>query len=180
MHAFISILATILIHAVLYEIASSSYQIRTIAKIDWTVVGQNYINKGCKYNINGQCTGYCPLTLKRCEEIANFDTKICGCNYCTFNSSTSKCNGQCSNILLDSCVGKVPLPKKDSDCICTSCTSTWVNVNVGDEYYPEYEDVPSCNDSTCGGNSCEPVYVSLSRRQRVNDTLYCNCKNSFY
>ena len=118
--------------------------------------------------------------IKRCEELVNFDSKVCGCGFCTFNTISKSCNGQCGNLVLSTCISNGTIPTKDSDCICKSCTSEIKNVNIGDEYYPDYEDVPSCDESTCSGNACEPVYVSLIGRLRVNDTLYCNCKNNFY
>jgi hypothetical protein len=178
MSMFISILVSLLIHTLFYQITSSSYQIRTIVQTNWDIESQSYINKGCKYNTTGQCTGYCPLTLKRCVELANFNTKVCGCAFCSFNITTRKCNGQCGNLVLDRCVSKVEIPKKDSDCFCRSCTSEIQNLNFGDADYPDYQDFPTCDSSTCSGNSCEPLYVSVERK-RVNETIYCNCQNSF-
>jgi hypothetical protein len=179
MRVFLSLSAILFIQTLLFKTTSSSLTVRTIAKVNWDIVGQNFINKGCKYDTNGKCSGYCPLTMKKCEELKNFDSKVCGCGFCTFNTTSKKCNGQCGNIVLDSCVSRVAIPTKDADCLCTSCTSEFQNINIGDAEYPDYEDVPSCDRSTCSGNSCEPVYVSLNGRSRVNETLYCNCRNFF-
>jgi hypothetical protein len=179
MRAFLCLIAVLFIQTLLFKTTSSSLTVRTIAKVNWDIVGQNWINKGCKYDAYGKCGGYCSLTMKRCEELVNFDSKVCGCGYCSFNTTTKKCGGQCGILVIDTCVSKVAIPAKDSDCLCSSCKGEIQNVNIGDQYYPDYEDVPSCDQSTCSGNACEPVYVSLNGRTRVNDTLYCNCRNYF-
>jgi hypothetical protein len=179
MRAFLCLLAVIFIQTLMFKNASTSFQVRTVAKINWDIVGQNIFNKGCKYDANGKCGGFCTFTMKRCEELVNFDSKVCGCGYCTFNTVTKKCNGQCGILVLDTCVSKVAIPAKDSDCVCSSCNAEIKNVNIGDDENPEYEDVPSCDRKSCNNNPCEPVYISLNSRARVNDTLYCNCKNSF-
>jgi hypothetical protein len=178
MCVFLSVIATLFLQTLLFKTATSSSSIRTLAKINWDISGQNILNKGCKYDVNGKCTGFCPLTLKRCEELVNFDSNVCGCGYCSFNTTTKKCNGQCGNLILDSCVSKVEIPTKDSDCLCASCKSGWETVG-GDPANPDYQVTPSCDQTTCFGNSCEPVFVSFNGRTRANETLYCSCSNFF-
>jgi hypothetical protein len=169
MRLFCCIIAIIFIHCLPSETASSSFQIRSISKYNWDVFGKNEINKGCKYDINGKCTGTCRLTSKKCVELVNFNKKVCGCEYCKFDASTRRCSGQCGNLILSKCVSKPAIPSRDEDCICSSCKSKWITSNK--------IVLPSCDGSTCNNNACEPVYVSVDGRVRVNNTLYCNCLN---
>jgi hypothetical protein len=174
MRSFLFVISTIFINSLLMKSASSvalsSYNVRSVSKVNWEIVGKNDINKGCKYDTTGKCTGYCPFTMRQCEELINFDEKVCGCQSCRFNATTKSCNGQCGNLLFDTCVSKTAIPTRDQDCLCPSCRSKWVIIDS--------EVLPSCDSSTCNGNSCEPVFVTVDGRTRVNDVLHCNCLNN--
>lgn len=107
----------------------------------------------------------------------NFDEVVCGCSYCFFDKTTSKCSGQCPNTFLQTCVSKIPIPSTDSDCACAQCSAQWVTEEIEDTYYDNGRQFPSCEAGTClGDNSCTPMYVSRNRRL-VNDTLFCQCNN---
>jgi hypothetical protein len=171
MFKIIYIVATFFIHTILYKTASSNMRTYSIKR--WDIDGQNYINKGCRYDINNKCTGFCPTTLKKCEELVNFNTKVCGCGYCKFNTITKRCNGQCGNLILETCISKVDQPTKDSDCACSSCKAAWITIHNDDYGYDE--EYPSCNEATCHVHGCEAHYISANGEK--NDTLYCSCNS---
>ena len=176
------LIAFILIQCI--SLSRSNRQIQTVSTFNWEdQYATNDINKNCYYNASTMtCDGMC-FNGKPCRILLNFDEPVCGCFYCRFNRTTSKCYGQCSNILLQTCVSKVYHPTKSSDCICASCSPTWEIIMTtlpyyyGEVDYIKGEKYPSCNPSTCfPGNSCLPVYVSKNH-VAINNTLYCQCNN---
>ena len=161
--------------------------VQTIGVSNWdNTYAINEINKNCHMNQSTmKCYGSC-LNGKSCQIMKNFDKIVCGCFFCRFNKTEKKCVGQCSNTILQTCVSKVYFPKKSSDCVCTSCTSSWNIVKTTPSYfYNNYEvesyvgqRIPSCDDRTCyPGNSCSFFFISKDR-EVVNDTLFCHCNNN--
>ena len=165
------------------SIATSS-QIQTINIPDWNK--KNGLNDLCQFDYFKRCVGYCPITNSKCRVMMNFNQKVCGCEFCYFNYVLNKCVGQCSNTVMETCVSKVPIPSKTSDCACASCkasldiietTQVYSNYIEGDYYYVGQK-IPSCDDSTCyPGNSCSFYYFSKNR-VLINDSIFCQCNNN--
>jgi hypothetical protein len=162
--------------------------INTLSIPDWNrIYARNGLNDFCRFNSQNKCVGLCPVTMKQCEILTNFNQQVCGCNFCMFSPITKQCFGQCSNIVLEKCVSKVPIPTSSNDCTCASCkaslkiieTTQAYNYDNGEfNYHYIGEHIPSCDESTCYlGNSCSFYYLSLNRR-KINDTLYCSCNNN--
>jgi hypothetical protein len=163
--------------------SNSVIQTYSMPKWNSSSYAKNGINDNCRF-ISNKCTGTCLVTNKPCQVLYNFDEPVCGCNYCFYNTLTKQCNGICHNTMLQTCVSKRPIPKKNSDCACASCLSSWVTIKTttGLYNYPSElytgEKIPSCDESSCyPGNSCSFFYVSKNRRV-VNDTLFCACNNN--
>jgi hypothetical protein len=174
--SIISWITTILVIFTLIQTTFSSNLVQKISKINWDVAAKNDYNKGCYYDSHGICAGSCLGSTKSCVELINYDTKVCGCPYCKFNSTTKICNGQGSNLILESCVNRVPNPKSDSDCMLSSCTAEFIEINYDYDYESEKILIPSCDPSTCSGNACLPVYVMTNSTAPRN--LECICLNN--
>jgi hypothetical protein len=175
MKLFLLITVTIFIyHSLISTAESTSFVIQSMSRVNWNVLSQNYINKDCKYDSRGKCSGFCPLTLKFCTELLNYDQKVCGCAYCLFNRTTKTCNGQCGNLVLSNCINRVKNPSKNSDCVCSSCETKMVDVNIGDDYNVEIIKLPSCDSSMCHSRPCIPFFISPNKTTR---NLECMCKN---
>jgi hypothetical protein len=155
---------------------SASSRTQSVSKVNWDIVGKYPINKKCEYNARGNCIGACPLTGGACVELLNYDTKVCGCQYCKFNATSNSCQGQCSNLVISKCVSIVDSPSNDRDCVCSSCSSSTGPVdNINDYGVPETTIEDSCNDQTCNNNECLPVYVRTELVPR--SPLECICLN---
>ncbi len=194
-----TILSIIIISMAIREIKASS-AIPTISKLTVEQIkAGTSLNNNCK--VNGSiCSGNC-INGRKCEWLRNFDEPFCGCLSCAFNTRTSKCEGQCSNLLLQSCLSIIPVPKKSSDCVCIGCSASQKEViEQYDLYDPVSQQIKTINTatietsvdcSTCNPPSpsssssrrrgCFPHYVAMPDmgRQRFNDTAYCSC-NALY
>ena len=165
---------------ILFHFASLFLQHDSQAVIDiaipyWPIVGKNQVNRHCYFNSKGVCKGFCPLTLKKCAVLTNFNQKVCGCEYCAFDPEQQKCVGQCQNTILQNCVSKVAKPKQNSDCVCASCKT---NLPVAATTQADgYISVPECDSRTCHNNGCMSFYP-IVRGNRLNSTLYCVCNNN--
>ena len=164
----------------LINFEDASQAIQTMAVPNWSILSQNVVNKGCSYDLQGVCQGFCEDSSE-CVELMNFNEKVCGCKTCSFNQITKQCNGQCGNIVLESCVSKVAEPKSSSDCACASCNAYFANVVattqlITSSVINDLYNIPSpvCDDSTCFGNSCTPLFLSINHN-RVNESLFCKC-----
>ena len=147
--------------------------VNTMSIPNWSLIyATNGLNDFCRFNAQNKCVGLCPVTMKQCEIITNFNKPVCGCNFCMFSRIT------------ETCVSKVPIPASSDDCTCASCTASLTTIETTQAYsndefnYYIGEQIPSCDASTCyNGNSCSFFYLSLNRR-KVNDTLFCACNNN--
>ena len=147
-----------------YQLATSSMSIQTLDVPNWyTNYAKNGINDNCSLNSRNKPIGICPLTGKKCQILINFNQLVSGCEYCNYNPTTKQCNGQCPNTFLQTCISKVAIPKKSSDCVCASCNAAWTT-----------DEEPSCDASTCYSKECNAFLVSSGHRV-VNSTLYCKC-----
>jgi hypothetical protein len=172
-HPFILLCISVTLFCQLSTVRASS-RVLTIMKVNWDIVGKSPINAKCEYNAKGKCIGGCPLTGGACVELLNYDTKVCGCQYCKFNATSNSCQGQCSNLVTGNCVSSAVVPSNDSDCVCSSCKSKIKENDYTDDYgqvktIEEY----TCDDSTCNKNTCLPVFVRLDLAQR--SPLECIC-----
>ena len=156
--------------------------LETIQVPDWDMTrARNSINRNCRFDDNGVCTGVCSINLAPCKILYNFDTPVCGCQFCGFNNVTRQCNGQCPNTILQTCVSIKVNPKQSSDCICASCEATWETILTTQAYYYDQfigDQLAFCEDGTCHGNTCTP-FIASKANKHVNDTLYCACNNNF-
>jgi hypothetical protein len=122
--------------------------------------------------INNQCSVDASLcnetfnsfTQSNCQNLLYYNLPVCGGLLCFFNQQIGKCDGQCRNTILETCVSQVEKPSKDSDCICGSSLARFTS-----------DDIPTCDSSNCFENSCSFAYVSINRL-KVN-TLYGFCNN---
>ena len=95
---------------------STSTKIKTITTNGWC---------------SDECYGGCDQRNSICGEIRDSDALGCGCVYCNFDNSTGKCDGFCPLMegaeynWINTCVSRVNNPKKDSDCICTTCKTLY-------------------------------------------------------
>lgn len=161
---------------------SASSNINILSVPNWKLLySHNSFNKFCTFNKYRKCVGTCPLTMKPCSVLKNFNQDVCGCNFCMYDKAERKCYGQCSNVFLETCVSKVPLPASDDDCTCASCSASLKTTNPyvnNQSIYDNGQQVPTCDASTCyAGNSCSFFYMSLNHR-KINETLYCQCNNN--
>ncbi len=74
------------------------------------------------------CQGSCAMSNSSCIQLEDDDMGYCGCSYCNYDTIANKCNGKCSALGVDKCISRVPEPKSDADCECSSCESS-VDVN---------------------------------------------------
>ena len=185
-----TILAILFIQLFLYKNVQPHIIIQNLAKVNWDLQSKNYINKDCRFDLDGKCTGFCPLTLKKCEELVNYDVKVCGCCFCKYNTTSKRCSGQCSKMITNNCISRVPNPTRDSDCVCASCTSQFIEVNNNDYYDLQYYDgpiveptvqlLPSCDSKTCYGHQCKSVFVSSTIHNSTSEkNLECLCLNEY-
>ena len=129
--------------------------------------------------VNGTCTEtYNEFTLSFCQILTYFKNPVCGGLSCYFDASTGQCGGQCGNTVLEQCVSKVESPNDDSDCVCEISKA-----NSNATYFDQQSKVliinmPSCDASTCYGNSCSFFYVSVDRQS--DNVLYAYCNNDKY
>ena len=154
---------------------NANMAISTIGLFSWYPYYANLqINEACPYNNIQQCSiNFNPFTLSPCQILTYFNRPVCGGQSCFFNQTSQKCDGQCSNPILQTCVSKSDTPRVDGDCVCASSStnpSIWSNFSLG-----YYQYLPSCDASTCYGNSCSFFYVSINRIS--NGTLYARCNN---
>jgi hypothetical protein len=146
-------------------ILKQSQQIQSINVLNWnTWSSKELINFECNVHLDSCNETFNPFTANYCQQLTHFKTPVCGGQSCFFNESKQKCDGQCSNTILETCVSKVRNPTEDSDCVCTSS-----NVLAGTN------NEESCDAATCYGNSCILAYFFINR---ISDgTLYAVCNN---
>ena len=95
---------------------STSTTIKTITTTGWC---------------SNQCDEGCDQRNSICGQMMDGDVLYCGCQYCNFDNSTGKCNGVCPLMegtiynWINTCVSRVQNPKKDSDCTCTTCKTSY-------------------------------------------------------
>ena len=131
---------------------------------DWkTYLSNRSINFECNANIEICNKTYNPFTANYCVVLMYFKTPVCGGLSCYFNEKKKKCDGQCTNTILQTCVSKVSNPTDNSDCVCASSrVLPTKNYSV-------------CDSSTCYSNSCSLAYYFVNG---ISDgTLYATCNN---
>jgi hypothetical protein len=158
-------------------VVAANTQILTLGVIPWNPFYSNkLINQGCNWN---DPAGVCEenvstFTLSKCQILTHFKTPVCGASSCYYNSTAGKCDGQCSNTILSTCVSQSDNPSQDSDCVCASSTAMFVN-NFNIRTGVNLINIPTCDPRTCYGNTCSFKYVSVNR---VSDgQLYGFCNN---
>jgi hypothetical protein len=158
-------------------IVAAYTQILTLGVIPWNPFYANqFINQGCKWD---DPAGVCEenvstFTLSQCQIMLHFKTPVCGATSCYYNSTTGKCGGQCSNTVLETCVSQFDNPSQDSDCVCASSVASWTS-NFNSRTNVNTINIPTCNATSCYGNTCSFKYVSVNR---VSDgKLYGFCNN---
>ena len=103
-----------------------------------------------------------------------FKTPVCGGFSCYFDANKKQCAGQCSNTVLETCVSTVVNPQDDSDCTCAT-SNAYFTSQYNSKTGVNIIDLPTCDASSCRGNSCSFKYISVNR---VSDqVLYGFCNN---
>ena len=158
-------------------VVAANTEIKTLMVISWNPFYANQlINQGCNWN---DPAGVCEeninsFTLSHCQILSHFKTPVCGATSCYYNSTTGKCGGQCSNTVLETCVSQFDNPSQDSDCVCASSVDSWTS-NFNSRTNVNTINIPTCNATSCYGNTCSFKYVSVNR---VSDgKLYGFCNN---
>ena len=149
--------------------------INTLGLLSWDPNYANLpINQACEpWNDTKNCSNkFNPFTFSTCQVLTYFNTPVCGGQSCYFNQTSQKCDGQCSNPILQKCVSKTESPQSDVDCTCASSIANPVVLLRGQPI----QIIPSCDASTCFLNSCSFFYVSINRLK--NATLYAACNNN--
>jgi hypothetical protein len=143
----------------------NSITVPTIALPNWNPVYSRVpINNQCNVDLSVCNETFNSFTQDNCKSLLYFNKPTCGGLLCYFNQRTGKCDGQCKNIILETCVSRVEKPNKDSDCICGSSVASFT-----------LDGIPECDTSNCFGNPCVFAYVSLNRQK--DNTLYGFCYN---
>jgi hypothetical protein len=143
-----------------------SFAIETVNVLDWK---EYYLNKSINFECNKSievCTKtYNPFTVNYCVVLTHFKTPVCGGLSCYFNEAKKKCDGQCSNTILQTCVSRVSKPTEDTDCICASSRILTSKT------------FSTCDLNSCYGNSCSLSYFIVNG---ISDgTIYGTCNNDY-
>lgn len=159
-------------------IVSGNTLIKTLGLTDWDLsMAALPINAACQDRSSDCESTFNDFTMDFCQQLTYFKTPVCGGFSCFFNPSTRKCDGQCKEITLEKCVSRAKYPSSDSDCVCATSIA-----NSNATFYDSQSNVltiglPSCNASTCYGNSCDFSYISVNRQ--TDGVLYAYCNNDF-
>jgi hypothetical protein len=143
----------------------NSITVPTIALPNWNpVYSRAPINNQCNVDLSVCNETFNLFTQGNCKNLLFFNKPVCGGLQCYYNQRTGKCDGQCKNTILETCVSRVEKPSKDSDCICGSSIASFTSNGI-----------PSCDTSNCFGNPCVFAYVSMNRQK--DNILYGFCYN---
>ena len=162
------------------NIVSANIAIQTMGLINWDQYYASLpINSACRGSTIDYCNNvFNAYTMNFCQVLTYFKKQVCGGLSCYFDASAGQCRGQCSNTFLQKCVSKVDNPSEDSDCVCASSVATSNSTSFDPETNTLTIGIPSCDASTCFGNSCSFCYISVDRQS--DGQLYGFCNNEKY
>ena len=146
-------------------VLKQSLLIQSTNVLNWSVSASNqFINLECNVDLDSCNQTFNPFTTNYCQILTQFKTPVCGGLSCYFNETNKKCDGQCSNTILQTCVSKVSNPTENSDCVCASSRVVTDNNN---NFY--------CDKANCYSNSCSLTYFLINR---ISDgSVYAICNN---